>query len=194
MMRLLSAFLAITAVLVIYGLAQSPQGETLWTASRWSPYVCGILIGLLNTLALALVGDKLGASSRYTTAAGYVHRALCGSRDCELDYFEEHPPKIGWGLMLIIGVILGAFLSARLSGDFEFELLPEMFAAAFGDAEALRIITALLGGAVMSFGARMAGGCTSGHGLSGTSLLNLSSWVALLCFFIGGMLVAFMLY
>jgi hypothetical protein len=46
----------------------------------------------------------------------------------------------------------------------------------------------------MSFGARTAGGCTSGHGLSGTSLLNMSSWIALFCFFIGGLIVAFAMY
>jgi uncharacterized membrane protein YedE/YeeE len=46
----------------------------------------------------------------------------------------------------------------------------------------------------MSFGARMARGCTSGHGISGAAQLNVASWIALLCFFIGGAIVANIIY
>ncbi|MFP4283825.1 MAG: YeeE/YedE thiosulfate transporter family protein, partial [Opitutales bacterium] len=58
----------------------------------------------------------------------------------------------------------------------------------------LRSVVAFLGGMAMAFGARLAGGCTSGHGISGTLQLNLASWIALVCFFLGGMAVAFPLY
>ncbi|MEG6552477.1 YeeE/YedE thiosulfate transporter family protein, partial [Desulfocurvibacter africanus] len=57
-----------------------------------------------------------------------------------------------------------------------------------------RLLTAFAGGAIMAFGARVAGGCTSGHGISGTMQLAISSWLALACFFIGGAAVAHMLY
>ena len=46
----------------------------------------------------------------------------------------------------------------------------------------------------MAFGARFAGGCTSGHGISGTMQLNVGSWIAVICFFIGGIAVAYPLF
>jgi uncharacterized membrane protein YedE/YeeE len=59
---------------------------------------------------------------------------------------------------------------------------------------ALRLAIALLGGILLGLGARWAGGCTSGHGISGTLQLALSSWVAAICFFAGGILVAGLMY
>jgi uncharacterized membrane protein YedE/YeeE len=70
-----------------------------------------------------------------------------------------------------------------------------MWVARFGaDSGLLRIVVALVGGALMAFGARMAGGCTSGHGISGTLQLAVSSWVAVICFFIGGIFAALLIY
>jgi uncharacterized membrane protein YedE/YeeE len=51
-----------------------------------------------------------------------------------------------------------------------------------------------LGGGLMAFGARMAGGCTSGHGISGAMQLSVGSWVALLGFFVGGVATAMLLF
>jgi len=51
-----------------------------------------------------------------------------------------------------------------------------------------------LGGIIMGFGARWAGGCTSGHGISGTLQLAVSSWLAAICFFAGGILTAMFIY
>ena len=64
----------------------------------------------------------------------------------------------------------------------------------FGPAIAPRLLAGFAGGALMAFGARLAGGCTSGHGISGTLQLGVGSWIALLCFFAGGAAVAFPLY
>lgn len=69
-----------------------------------------------------------------------------------------------------------------------------MWSARFGDGVALRAAVAIGGGAVMAFGARLAGGWTSGHGISGTMQLNLASWISVICFFIGGVAVAKVLF
>jgi len=53
---------------------------------------------------------------------------------------------------------------------------------------------ALLGGLLMGFGARWAGGCTSGHGISGTLQLSIGSWLAVMCFFAGGIATAMVLF
>jgi uncharacterized membrane protein YedE/YeeE len=52
----------------------------------------------------------------------------------------------------------------------------------------------MLGGVFLGFGARWAGGCTSGHGISGTMQLAVSSWISAICFFIGGILMAQFLF
>ena len=62
------------------------------------------------------------------------------------------------------------------------------------DSFGLHAALGLLGGILMAFGARFAGGCTSGHGISGTLQLNVGSWIAVTCFFIGGIAVAYPLY
>jgi uncharacterized membrane protein YedE/YeeE len=69
-----------------------------------------------------------------------------------------------------------------------------MWIARFGDSIALRAVIAFGGGILMAFGARLAGGCTSGHGISGTLQLNMASWIAVVCFFVGGIAVAMLLF
>ena len=64
----------------------------------------------------------------------------------------------------------------------------------FGADVALRLVVAFVGGAVMAYGARLAGGCTSGHGISGALQLSVSSWIALGCFFAGAVAVSTLLY
>jgi hypothetical protein len=69
-----------------------------------------------------------------------------------------------------------------------------MWTARFGDSLALRAAVGIGGGVLMDFGARLAGGCTSGHGISGTMQLNVASWISVICFFIGGIAVAMTLF
>jgi uncharacterized protein len=68
-----------------------------------------------------------------------------------------------------------------------------MWAAHFGKDPALRLAAALFGGICVGFGARWGCGCTSGHGMRGTLQLVLSSWLAAICFFVGGVATAFLL-
>ena len=63
-----------------------------------------------------------------------------------------------------------------------------------GAAPLPRVLTAVAGGALLGFGARWAGGCTSGHGISGTLQLAVSSWLAALSFFAGGIAAAAILF
>jgi uncharacterized membrane protein YedE/YeeE len=69
-----------------------------------------------------------------------------------------------------------------------------MWVARFGDSLLLRAAVAFTGGLFMAFGARLAGGCTSGHGISGALQLNVASWVAVVCMFAGGIATAMLLY
>ena len=112
----------------------------------------------------------------------------------ELDYFKSNPPKLNWEFAFVLAAIAGAAVAALTGGGFVNEWVPEMWRARFGDSLALRGAFAFGGGALMAFGARLAGGCTSGHGISGTLQLNVASWIAVICFFIGGAIVANLMF
>ena len=79
---------------------------------------------------------------------------------------------------------------AYLSGGLKISVVPPFFKEIFGDDAILRLAVALIGGILMGLGARWAGGCTSGHGISGTLQLSLASWIAVICFFASGIIAA----
>ena len=112
-----------------------------------------------------------------------------------LKYYQDFKPKVDWEVMLVIGVVAGAFVAAWLGNELTGEWLPEMWIAKFGvDSFNQRMAFAFIGGGLMAFGARMAGGCTSGHGISGALQLSVGSWIALICFFVGGIATAFLMF
>ncbi|MHB8995841.1 MAG: YeeE/YedE thiosulfate transporter family protein [Armatimonadota bacterium] len=161
---------------------------------RWSPYVVGAAIGLLSCLAVLLSDKFLGISTAFARTSGMIAR-LFAPRSVERNaYYQKFPPQIDWEFMLVVGVALGAFLSAALSNDLRSITVPQRWAEAFGDSVPLRLAVAVFSGILMGFGARWAGGCTSGHGISGTLQLALSSWLAVLCAFVGGILTALLLF
>ena len=92
-------------------------------------------------------------------------------------YWAPMPFSWDYGVLFLVGLMAGALVSALLAGTFRVEAVPDFWRARFGGSVVKRFAAAFLGGAVLMFGARMAGGCTSGHGLSGTMQLALSSWI-----------------
>lgn len=163
--------------------------------AAWSPYLVGALIGVLTLLSLMLVKKPIGASSAYADGAGMVSRAVAPRRTAAMKYYRDHPPKVSWTFVFVLGAVLGSFLSAWSGGELTGTYLQDMWVARFGpDSAWLRTVVALLGGAALAFGARLAGGCTSGHGISGTLQLAVGSWISVICFFVGGIGAAMLLY
>lgn len=160
----------------------------------WSPYLVGAGIGVLSWLTFYVSDKPIGASSFYATVAGFIGKAVAPRHIERLDYFKSNPPKLNWEFVFVIAAIGGAALAALTGGGIVNEWVPAMWSARFGDSTFLRAVFALGGGALMAFGARMAGGCTSGHGISGTLQLNLASWIAVICFFIGGAVIANLMF
>ncbi|MDZ4120983.1 MAG: YeeE/YedE thiosulfate transporter family protein, partial [Candidatus Cloacimonadaceae bacterium] len=85
-------------------------------------------------------------------------------------------------------------ISSLLSGDFRLQWIPSVWSLTFGDNMVLRLAAGFAGGILLGFGSRWADGCTSGHGISGTMQLAVSSWISAICFFIGGILTAQLLF
>ncbi|MBM9604922.1 YeeE/YedE thiosulfate transporter family protein [Desulfopila inferna] len=163
-------------------------------ASAWSPYLVGVGIGILSWLAFLLSNHPIGVSTAFAKSAGMIEVALRGPKVRKKLYYQEKTPRIDWEWMLVLGLFLGAYTAAWLSGDINWKWVPGMWEETFGSNILLRLSVALFGGICVGFGARWGSGCTSGHGISGTMQLVLSSWIAVFCFFFGGVAVAFLLY
>ena len=162
--------------------------------ARWSPYAVGIGIGVLSWLAFLLSDKPLGCSTAFARTAGMAERLARGPKVDAKPYYQQFKPAIDWEWMLVLGVLGGALASAALSGSFELSWVPAKWAADVGTSAAVRWLVALAGGFCIGFGARWAGGCTSGHGISGTLQLAVSSWIAAMGFFVGGIATAMLLY
>lgn len=179
-----------------------------WIFQPWPWYVAGPLIALVMFL-LILMGKKFGMSSNLETMC-----AACGAGK-KADYFNFDWRKNRWNLVVILGAAIGGFVGAHLLSpdkavainsetvnklhDLGFEsagetYLPnELFSAlALTDPFALFIL--LVGGMLIGFGARYAAGCTSGHAISGLSNLQLPSLIAVIGFFIGGLVMVHFLF
>lgn len=165
-----------------------------YSGPAWSPYVVGAAIGVLSWLTFYLSNKSIGASSFYADLAGFLGKAVAPRHTQSLVYFKENPAGVSWEFVFVVAIIVGGAIAALTGGEFANEWVPPMWEARFGDSVALRAAIGFGGGLLMAFGARLAGGCTSGHGISGTMQLNPGSWIAVICFFIGGVAVAIPLF
>jgi hypothetical protein len=161
----------------------------------WSPYVAGIVIGLLQIPAFLLIDTALGASSSYVTIGGLLATAVDPAAG-QIEYVAKHIAATGknwWQVALIVGIAVGAFISMRLSGARRPAISP-IWARALGTPSTFgRFALAFVAGFLMLLGARIADGCTSGHGLSGVAQLAVGSTVAVAAMFAGGIATACLL-
>jgi uncharacterized protein len=125
-------------------------------------YVAGPLLGLVIVGLRALLNKPLGALGGYIDVAENVRK----------------PSRLGLRSFLLLGFVVGGFSYALLSGKFAMTIGYGRLDRAFAGAPAAELAVLAAAGTVMGFGARMAGGCTSGHGLCGTSLGSPASLVA----------------
>jgi hypothetical protein len=161
---------------------------------QWSPYAVGIGIGILSWITWLISRKPIGCSTSFARLAGMIEKRIRGKKVEDKLYYQEVKPVVDWQWMLVAGMVVGALISSLLSGDFGWQWIPAQWAAAFGTNALLRVVVALLGGILLGFGARWAGGCTSGHGISGTMQLAISSWISAICFFVGGIIMAQLLF
>ncbi|MDD4837229.1 MAG: YeeE/YedE thiosulfate transporter family protein [Dethiosulfovibrio sp.] len=159
-----------------------------------NPYIAGAITGVLSVVSVFLTGKFFGASTTFARLGAAVYGAVAPERAVTLEYFIKYPFKADWQFLFLIGIFLGALLSSTLNGTFFIEGVPELWREKFGARLWPRLSIAFLGGIVAAFGARMAGGCPSGHGLSGLMQLSVSGVVSLVAFFIGGVAMARIIY
>ena len=161
---------------------------------HWSPYAVGIAIGILSWLTFLFSNQTLSCSTGITQTSGMIEKIFKGKKVDQKAYYRKYPPVADWKWTFLIGVLIGAFLSALLSGSFDFKWVPQLWEQAFGASVLPRLISAFVGGIFMGFASRWTNGCTSGHGISGTLQLAVSSWISVIFFFIGGIACALLIY
>lgn len=160
----------------------------------WSPYLVGVGIGVLSWFAFWSADHPLGITTAFEHTAALGIEAVAPGFAESNSYYQDNSPKIGWEWMLVVGVFIGSLFSSFSSGDREPLLVPSMWQQRFGTSVGLRLTVAFFGAALMMFGARLAQGCTSGHGISGNLQLAASSWLFSITFFLVAILTAFLLY
>ncbi len=147
------------------------------SAQRPRPYanatVCGVALGVVLLASFVLAGRGLGASGAFAAVAGDVVGAVAPgvtvANPALADRLPSGIPLLNdWIVLELLGVFLGAWLSARLAGRWRH---------ATDDGARGRLGRALAGGALMGVGARLAYGCTSGLALSGGALLATGAWL-----------------
>lgn len=144
----------------------------------WPWWFSGILIGLTVPLLYFLTGQSFGISGSFRQIG-----AMC-SPNSKLPYLRDVNIRKGLGtLMFVIGIGVGGFVANHYLSAAPIEFLPESYRSLGGG------VRLILGGALIGFGARYAGGCTSGHAITGISNLNWPSLIATAFFFVGGLAV-----
>jgi len=179
-------------------------------AGPWPWYVAGPLIGLIVPLLLILGGKVFGISANLR----HLCAAVPASARVKPGFLRYDWRRTGsWNLVFVLGVALGGVISALLIGipdagrsiseatrndlaalgvtDFS-GLFPADFFSWGALLSPIGILLIVVGGFLVGFGARYAGGCTSGHAISGLADMQLPSLIAVLGFFAGGLLVTWL--
>ncbi len=158
-------------------------------APYMNPLLAGILLGIVLLATFVITGHGLGATGFTTRLTAWIGLHVAPVATNANDYLggmvEEGKPLEAWITWQVIGVALGALLSAFLAKRIYFQLDGGKY---LGGAK--RPLTALLGGILAGFGARVAAGCTSGLGLSGAAVLSLAGFTFLGTFFAVGLLAS----
>jgi len=124
----------------------------------WSPYLAGAFAGLVLVLSVFMTGNYFGASTSFARSAGLIEQFFSAERVARIEYFAKTTPKIDWQWMFVIGILIGSFIAAKISGTFKAQTVPDMWRENFGSNVALRGAVAFIGGTVAMFGARLADG------------------------------------
>jgi uncharacterized membrane protein YedE/YeeE len=173
----------------------STPATSLLRQPRWNPYVVGAAIGVLSWLGFALADKPLGVTTSLTAIAGACASPFIGADTVATNaYFKQHVFRWDYGVLLLVGIGLGGFLSAALSGTLTRETVPPVWREHFGPSVVKRLLAAFIGGVLVMFGARLADGCTSGNGISGCLQLAVGGWTFFLTLFAAGLATCAVLF
>lgn len=140
-------------------------------------YLAGPLLGLCVVACRLLLNGRLGVTGGYSELVGRLTRGSL---------------RLDWRGCMLVGIVLGAALYAALAGGPDFHGYGWLTAALTGSDRVLVAPILLVSGILIGYGAKLAGGCTSGNGLSGTAMLSRASLAATVTFFGTAIVVSFL--
>lgn len=172
----------------------------------WPWYVSGLVIALVLTI-LVFFGKSFGFSSNFRTLCAIAG----GGKQCEFFDFNWRDQR--WNLLFLVGSVIGGFIASEwLSNDAGVAIsestIQDLALLGIAAPEGMQpteifswdalltlpgFVMLVVGGFLVGFGSRYAGGCTSGHAISGLSNLQLPSLVAVIGFFIGGLFTTYVI-
>jgi hypothetical protein len=166
---------------------------------EWSPYIAGILLGVVGILAVWLTNNLLGASGAFETIAGTVGKAVAPTTFDNVYFNYIMPPGLTWGIVLLIGIFFGGMLGAASSGTLKWGKKDSVnsdsqWKSIFGKQTWKRWLVAFLGAIVLEYAAGIAGGCTSGLAISGGMLLAPAAFLFIAGMFASGIVTALIVY
>jgi hypothetical protein len=169
---------------------------------EWSPYVAGILLGLVGILvavASNVFGDPgiaLGASGSFESLFGGLTRWVAPDWVAKSVYFRAvRLPGITWEVVMLLGVLIGGALGAISSRTWKLSWMPEkQWAGAFGQSRITRWVMVFFGAIILEYGAGIAGGCTSGLAIWGGLQLAPAAFLFMGGMFASGILTALIVY
>lgn len=155
----------------------------------WPPLAAGAALGLALLFTFLMTGHGLGASGAATDVVAGTGLTIAPAATQANLYLgpkvADGNPIGSWMSWEVLGVFIGALVGAFMAGRLRVQLDGARSVGSTG-----RVVRALLGGVLAGFGARVAGGCTSGLGLSGAATLGIAAFVFLALFFATGLLVS----
>jgi uncharacterized membrane protein YedE/YeeE len=155
-----------------------------------NPYLAGTLLGVVLFLSFFITGGGLGASAAISRVQTALLDLFASEHVDRVAYFAEmaggqKSALLHYSVYMLAGTFLGGLISGVFNRRFRFELRkgPNISLLA-------RLTFALLGGAIMGYGARLARGCTSGQALSGGAVLSVGSFAFMFAVFAGAYALA----
>ena len=166
---------------------------------EWSPYVAGVLLGVVGILAVWLSDSLLGASGSFENFAGMIGKAVAPKLFDNLYFNFIMPPGITWSLVLFIGTFFGGLLGAATSGTLLWGKKSAVnsdgqWKRVFGSQTWKRWLWGFIGAIILEYGAGIAGGCTSGLAISGGMLLAPAAYIFIAAMFVSGIITAMIVY
>ena len=173
----------------------------------WPWWIAGPLIGLMVPALLLLDNKQFGISSTLRDFCAFV-------RPGKYEYFQYNLKDNVWRNILVLGVLIGGIIAARITPD------PHQIDISLNTINDLKqlgitdftgfvpnelfnwpgvftlngLVFVILGGFLIGFGTRWADGCTAGHAITGLSLLSPASLIAVIGFFVGGLVATHFIF
>jgi uncharacterized membrane protein YedE/YeeE len=157
-----------------------------------NPYFAGFLLGLLLLATIYITGRGLGASGAVKSFTVQAMQTMAPAHVQNTHFYQEYQhehagsPLKSWLVFEVIGVIFGAFISGLISNRLSLKL-----ESGLRTTSAIRILGALLGGALFGFGSQLGRGCTSGAALSGMAVMSTGGIITMFAIFGGAYAFAY---